>query len=150
MDKLNLPTYDFKIQLNSLDKEEIFDVVRKTYVVLTPEEWVRQNILHFLHIERAFPYSLMAVEKGLKINDKEYRADIVIYNTNGQAIFIVECKAPGVKLTQEVFQQAARYNLHYKVNYLMITNGLQHYCAYIDFNNNSTKILNQIPNFNQL
>lgn len=150
MQKLNLPTYSFRIQKNTLGKEDIFDIVRKQFVALTPEEWVRQHLIHYLHLEKEFPLSLMAIEKGIAVHNKEYRADIVLYNHQAEAVLIVECKAPGIKLTQEVFQQAARYNLHYKANYLFISNGLQHYCAHIDFDQNTTKILNQIPPYKEL
>ena len=150
MQQLNLPEYKFRTRDNAQGKQEIFDEVRKCFVALTPEEWVRQNLIQFLSSQRGFPLSLMAIEKGIVINGKEYRADIVLYNDGGKPIMIVECKAPEVKLTQEVFQQAARYNLHYKVSHLMISNGLQHYCALIDFKQNATQILSNVPYFKEL
>ena len=117
MQRLNLPEYEFKLRKNGINNE-IFDAFRKKYVVLTPEEWVRQNILQFLIRERNFPSSLIAVEIGLKYNQMQKRADILAYDKQGQPYLLVECKAPEVKITQETFHQIARYNMTFKVKYL--------------------------------
>ena len=146
MQKLNLPTYSFKIQ-NIKGKEQIFDSIRKKFVVLTPEEWVRQNFIHFLINEKKYPASLMAVEKKLLINKQPQRFDLLIYNRKGHPNVIVEFKAPAVKITQETFDQAVRYNMALKVKIIMVSNGLQHFACEIDYPNNSYLYLKEIPGF---
>ncbi len=144
MQQLNLPEYQFKLRKNG-NNNEIFDALRKKYVVLTPEEWVRQNILQFLIKERNFPASLIAVEIGLKYNQMQKRADILSYDKHGQPYLLVECKAPEVKITQETFHQIARYNMTFKVKYLVVTNGLNHFCCLMDYSNNTFTYLETIP-----
>ena len=146
MQKLNLPAYSFKIQ-NIKGKEQIFDSIRKKFVVLTPEEWVRQNFIHFLINEKKYPASLMAVEKKLLINKQPQRFDLLIYNRKGHPNVIVEFKAPEVKITQETFDQAVRYNMALKVKIIMVSNGLQHFACEIDYENNSYSYLKEIPGF---
>lgn len=146
MQQLNLPKYEFKLRLNGTQKE-IFDVFRKKYVVLTPEEWVRQNFLQFLVNERNFPASLIAVEISLKYNQLQKRADVLVYNGQGSPYLLVECKAPEVKITQETFHQIARYNMAFKVKYLVVTNGLNHFCCEMDYENSTFKYLKTIPTF---
>ncbi|RLD43276.1 MAG: restriction endonuclease subunit R [Bacteroidetes bacterium] len=150
MEKLNLPEFKYRTRVNSKDKTEIFDIIRKKYIVLTPEENVRQNFIHYLLKFKAFPASLMAVEKGLKVNTKIKRTDIVQYNTDGKAILIVECKAPHIKINENTFAQAAMYNMEMKVDYLIMTNGLNHYCGKIDYTKQSMEYLPEIPNFKEL
>lgn len=149
MQKLNLPEYQHNIRING-DKADIFDSIRKKYIALTPEEWVRQNFIQFLILEKGYPASLMAVEKGLKVNNMFRRTDIVLYNTLGEALMIVECKAPEVRISQETFDQAARYNLSLKVKYLAITNGLQHFCCQVNFQSQSIDFLQEIPNYKEI
>lgn len=149
MQKLNLPEYQHNIRING-DKADIFDSIRKKYIALTPEEWVRQNFIQFLILEKGYPASLMAVEKGLKVNNMFRRTDIVLYNTLGKALMIVECKAPEVRISQETFDQAARYNLSLKVKYLAITNGLQHFCCQVNFQSQSIDFLQEIPNYKEI
>ena len=144
MQPLIFPAYDFRIRPLG-DKQEIFDIVRKRFVALTPEEWVRQHVLHFLSAEKYVPLSLMAVEKSLKINTLIKRADIVIHERSGRALMLVECKAPGVLITQQVFYQAARYDMVFHVNYLLITNGLANYCCRFDYTLNTYAFLPEIP-----
>ncbi len=146
MQPLNLPEYNFKLRQNGTQKE-IFDAFRKKYVVLTPEEWVRQNIVQFLVQERKFPASLIAVEIGLKYNQLQKRADVLVYDKSGAPYLLVECKAPEVKITQETFHQIARYNMTFKVKYLVVTNGLNHFCCVMDYENNTFSYLETIPEF---
>jgi len=150
MKALNLPKYDFRLRKNADDKTEIFDAIRKRFYVLTPEEWVRQNFIQYLISEKQFPASLMAIEKGLKLNGMQKRTDIVQYNTSGNPVVIVECKAPGIKLSQDTFDQAARYNMTLHVDYLIITNGLEHYACKMNYSENKIQFLEEIPTFKQL
>ncbi|MGB0887077.1 MAG: type I restriction enzyme HsdR N-terminal domain-containing protein [Vicingaceae bacterium] len=149
MQQLNLPPYPIKLKEEKGTKY-IFDPIRKKYLVLQPEEWVRQNFIQFLIKEKAFPESLIAIEKGLKLNELQKRADIVIYDNQAEPIVLIECKAPKVKINQDVFEQVARYNMVFKVPYLLVTNGLEHYCAKVDFENNSFEFLQELPNYKSL
>ena len=146
MQLLNLPQYKFRLRQNGTQKE-IFDVFRKKYVVLTPEEWVRQNILQFLVNERNYPAPLIAVEIGLKYNSLQKRADILVYDKQGKPFLLVECKAPEVKITQDAFDQVARYNMAFEVKYLVITNGINHFCCVMEYENSSFKYLETVPFF---
>jgi len=126
---------------------QVFDVIRKKYFVLTPEEWVRQHFIHYLNNEKNYPMGLMGVEKMIKYNSLKTRADIVLYNREGKAKMIVECKAPNIKITQDTFNQIAKYNFKLKVEYLVVTNGIQHFCCRMDYENNSISFLEDIPTF---
>ncbi|MCD6112073.1 MAG: type I restriction enzyme HsdR N-terminal domain-containing protein [Bacteroidales bacterium] len=149
MQKLNLPEYNFNIKLNN-NKLEIFDSIRKKFVALTPEEWVRQNFIMYLINKKHFPASLIAVEKKLIFNNMTRRTDIVLYNKNGSPKLIVECKSTDIKINQKVFDQIARYNMTLKVNYLVVTNGLEHYCCYIDDKNKTYNFLEEIPDYKNI
>jgi hypothetical protein len=149
MEQLNLPAINFKTRKNQ-GQTEIFDLVRKKYVLLTPEEWVRQNFIHYLIKQKGFPQSLIAVEHSLSVNKMKKRADITVFGTKGQPLLIVECKASTVKISQKVFDQVARYNMALKVKYLVATNGLEHYACQIDFEENSYIFLEEIPDFDQI
>lgn len=127
MPKLNLPAASFRVQNNTVGKTEIFDVVRKRFVALTPEEWVRQHLLHFMMNHKKFPVSLLAVEKQLKLNSTLKRTDVLAYSSQLVPVFLAECKAPDVSLDAETLEQVMRYNLVFQVPYLMITNGISHY-----------------------
>ena len=127
------------------EKTHIFDVVRKKYLLLTPEEWVRQNFIHYLNKEKNYPLGLMGVEKMVKYNNLKTRADIVLYNIEGNPNIIVECKAPNVKITQDTFNQIAKYNSQLKVKYLIVTNGMKHYCCKMDYETNKITFLEEIP-----
>ena len=127
------------------EKKHIFDVVRKKHLLLTPEEWVRQNFIHYLNKEKNYPLGLMGVEKMVKYNSLKTRADIVLYNTEGKANIIVECKSPEVKITQDTFYQIAKYNFQLKVKYLIVTNGMKHYCCKMDYETNEITFLEEIP-----
>ena len=149
MYSLNLPDYPHKIKQEN-NKAYIFDFIRKKYLVLTPEEWVRQHFVHYLITLKKFPSSLIVIEKGLKLNEMQKRADVLVYNKNGNPLVLVECKAATVKITQETFNQIARYNMVFHVPYLIVTNGLQHYCCKIDFSNQSFAFLDDIPMFDEM
>ena len=146
MQVLNLPEYSFKIKSEG-QRKYIFDNIRKRYVVLTPEEWVRQNMIAWMTQEKNYPASLISVELQMKVNRMERRADIVLFGREGKPLMIIECKAPGVRITQKAFDQAARYNIDMKVEYLVVTNGLVHYCARINHRERRWEFLEEIPDF---
>ncbi|MGC9374566.1 MAG: type I restriction enzyme HsdR N-terminal domain-containing protein [Bacteroidales bacterium] len=146
MERLNLPTYSFNIKFKE-KRKYIFDFIRKKYVLLTPEEWVRQNFLKYLVEEKKYPASLIAVEKEFKLNTLSKRSDAVVYNRLGQPFLIIECKATNVTINQKVFDQIARYNIKLNVEYLVVTNGLVHYCCKIDVENQNYYFLKDIPEF---
>lgn len=131
MKKLNLPPYSIDIQQKE-QKIHVFDIVRKKYVVLTPEEWVRQHFVNFLMSEMGYSRNLISLESKLVYNTLTKRSDIVIYDKQMKPFLLVECKAPEVKLTDQVYQQAAMYNKELKAPYLVVTNGMEHYCFTID------------------
>ena len=129
--ELNLPAYDFKIR-DYGDQRQIYDLLRKKFVALTPEEWVRQHFINFLNVGKKYPASLIAVEYHIKVNSLAKRADLVVFNSYGNPWMIIECKAPAVNITEDTLYQAARYNMKLNVQYLVLTNGLQHYCCKYD------------------
>jgi len=145
--KLNFPSYKFRLK-NSENKTLIFDEIRKKFVVLQPEEWVRQHCLKFLIQDKKYPKSLINVEKTLELNGLKKRYDIVVYNSDGSIFLIVECKSPRIKIAQETFDQVARYNMALNSKYLMISNGIEHYYCFIDFKSKSYQFLKEIPKFN--
>lgn len=146
MQKLNFPTYSFRFK-NSENKVSIFDAIRKKFVILQPEEWVRQHCVQYLIEKKGYPISLINVEKELKVNDLKKRYDIVIFNTDGTIHLIVECKAPKIKISQNTFDQIARYNLALNATYLMVTNGLNHYYCMINFEAEQYNFLQDIPEY---
>ena len=143
---LNLPQYHFRLKQES-NTTYIFDEVRKKFLVLTPEEWVRQHFVQFLIREKKYPRSLIKLEGGLKLNSLQKRSDILLFNSSGEKIVLVECKAPSVKITQATFDQVARYNFIHRVSYLVVTNGLEHFCAEIDFEKGKYKFLQELPGY---
>jgi hypothetical protein len=145
---LNFSTYNFRFK-NSENKVSIFDTIRKKFVVLQPEEWVRQHCIQFLIQEKGYPESLINIEKELTINALKKRYDIVVFNPDGSIHLIVECKAPKIKITQSTFDQIARYNLKLNATYLMVTNGLNHYYCQMDFNDERYRFLKDIPEYNR-
>jgi hypothetical protein len=145
--ELNLPYYPFKLKSDG-SKYLIMDELRKKFVVLTPEEWVRQHIVQYLINFKNYPKALISLEKGLRVNDLLKRTDVLVFDSNTEPLLLVECKAPEVKISQDVFDQAARYNSVYKVKYILITNGLDHFCAEIEHSSSSYKFLSDIPSFN--
>jgi len=149
MKKLNLPPYPIGIKIID-GREYLFDPVRKKDVRLNPEEWVRQNFILYLHEEKEYPLSLMQVEKEFSWNGISWRSDILIFSPAIVPRMIVECKAPEVKLTDTVFEQIARYNMKYRVPYLLVTNGLAHYCCALDHQRQSYRFLHEIPDYSLL
>lgn len=147
--KLNLPTYPFRTRKSASGQNEIFDPVRKRYLVLTPEEWVRQHFIQYLITNKNFPATLVIIEKGLTVNRMKKRFDAVAYK-NDQPTVLIEFKSPKVKIDQKVFQQIATYNLQLKVKYLIVSNGLNHYCCTVDYEKNSFDFLSEIPDYNDL
>jgi hypothetical protein len=146
MQKLNLPNYKFKLKSNE-NKMLIFDNLRKKYMVLTPEEWVRQHFVQFLIEEKKYPVSLIALEKQLTINNRKKRTDILVFNKEGNHDIIVECKAPTIKITQATFDQIARYNLKLQANFLVVTNGIEHFYCKMDFVKETYVFLKEIPDY---
>ncbi len=147
MQKLNFPTYNFRFK-NSENKMAIFDEIRKKFIILTPEEWVRQHVVRFLLEEKQYPKSLINVEKVLFVNGLRKRYDVVVFNPDGSIQILVECKAPEVKITQMTFDQIARYNMTMKSTYLMVSNGLNHYFCQMDYENEKYQFLAELPNYN--
>src|SRR5690554_2384942 len=144
MQSLHFPSYSFLFK--STEKYMyIFDIIRKKYVVLTPEEWVRQHVVHYLIYTRSFRQSYINVEKMFKINNIVKRYDVVVYNPDGSIYLLVECKKPDIKLSQTVFDQIARYNLQLNAKYLMVTNGLQHIYCRLDYENQKYNFLAEVP-----
>ena len=146
MQKLNLPIYSIKLKKDK-NKTFVFDPIRKKYIILTPEEWVRQNFIQFLIVEKKYPTSLMAVEMGIDLLNTKKRCDIVLYNTKGLPHMIVECKAPSTKISQDTFDQIARYNMSLKTDLLIVTNGIQHYICMMDHQNQRYHFLKDIPDY---
>jgi len=147
MQKLNFQQYDFRFK-NSENKVSIFDEIRKKFIILTPEEWVRQHVVQFLLEDKKYPKSLINVEKVLKVNGLRKRYDAVVFNPDGSIEILIECKAPEVKITQATFDQIARYNMTMNAKFLMVTNGLNHYFCQMDFENEKYVFLNQLPEYN--
>ncbi|KAA2217234.1 MULTISPECIES: type I restriction enzyme HsdR N-terminal domain-containing protein [Maribacter] len=148
MQPLNFPKYDFRFK-NSQNSALIFDIVRKKFVVLTPEEWVRQHALMFLSIEKKYPLSHINVEKQILYNGLRKRYDIVVFNPNGSIHLLVECKAPHINISQTTFDQIAQYNFKLKASYLMVTNGLEHYMCQMNFKEEKYIFLKEIPEFSR-
>ena len=146
MRSLNLPTYSFKIKFSE-NREFIYDNFRKKYLQLTPEEWVRQNFASYLVHGLGYPAGRIVLEKSLKYNKLNKRCDILVYSNEGDPLLLVECKAPEIKIVSSTFDQIAIYNLTFKVKYLIVTNGLNHYCAEVDFGNKEIKFLKEIPDY---
>lgn len=149
MQTLNFPACNFRIR-ESEQRLEIFDIIRKRFVALTPEEWVRQHLIHFMHFEKNVPLYMMAVERGIRVNSLLRRFDLLVFATGGKPVMIAECKAPAVALSEETLFQASAYNMALKVEYLLITNGLDHYCAKVSYEKNSLDFLSGIPDYQSL
>jgi hypothetical protein len=148
--KLNFPEYLFRMSSLPNGRAMIFDLVRKKNVALTPEEWVRQHVIAFLVNSRQVPLSMIGVEKQISLNKLAKRFDLVVFSRQGEAVLLVECKAPNVQITEKTFHQAARYNLILKVNYFFITNGLEMYCCKVDYAAQSYNFLSEVPSYMEL
>lgn len=146
MQVLNLPECGLEIH----EKDGIatvFDVLRKKHVVLTPEEWVRQHFVHYLIKHLNYPKSLIKLERGHAFNRLKKRSDIIVFDREGAPFMLVECKASHIKIEQKVFVQASIYNKTIKARYLVVTNGMQHFCCQIDLENGAYQFLDQLPSF---
>ena len=146
---LNLPEYPIKVK-DIEGKKFIFDDIRRQYIALTPEEWVRQHFVHFLIRHKGYSQSVMGNEVLVNLHNQKKRCDTVVYNNQLQPLMIIEYKAPEVKISQAVFNQICRYNIVLKVNYLVVSNGLQHYCCELDYTTQQYKFLLDIPTYSQL
>lgn len=146
--KLNFPEVEFRFTKNEKNTLQIFDIIRKKFVDLTPEEWVRQHVIHFFISHQEVPATLISVEKQLVLNNTKRRTDIVVYSPLLKPLLIVECKAPEVEINQETINQALRYNLKLNVPFVFLSNGLQH--VFLKLNNESAEITKNIPNFYQM
>lgn len=149
MTSLNLPPCSLRIEMNE-GKNQVFDVLRQRFVALTPEEWVRQHFVHYLLHDKGYPKGLMGNEVLLKLNGMNRRCDTVLYNRDLSAKMILEYKAPHVEITQKVFSQISRYNLVLHVDYLVVSNGLKHYCCRMDYEQGTYHFLRDIPAYGEL
>jgi len=150
MQQLNLPAYEMRLMDGKSGKPRIFDPIRRRFVSLTPEEWVRQHFLNFLVNYKHYPPSLIAVEVSLTYHKLQKRGDIVVYGNHGRPCLIVECKAPEVQITQDVFDQIAMYNMSLLVDWLVVTNGIDHFACRIDHPARSYSFLQDIPSYDQI
>lgn len=146
---LNLPDYPLNVKKNG-NRLVVFDRLRKRFVTLTPEEWVRQHFVEYLIEEKQFPAALMANEVSLTQNGIKRRCDTLVADRQGQPLVIVEYKAPEIEITQQVFDQIVRYNMVLRARYLMVSNGMTHYCCQIDYEHNTYAFLTDIPCYNDL
>ena len=146
---LNLPDYPLKVKKNG-SRLSVFDRLRKRYVALTPEEWVRQHFVEYLIETKQFPAALMANEVSLTQNGIKRRCDTLVADREGQPLVIIEYKAPEIEITQQVFDQIVRYNMVLRARYLMVSNGMVHYCCQIDYENNTYSFLTEIPSYGDL
>jgi len=149
MYRLNLPPYPIKI-INRGEKQLIFDFLRRKYVALTPEEWVRQHFVHFLIEHKGYPKGLLVNETELKAGDKKLRCDSLLYNKETQPRMIIEYKAPTITIQQKTFDQISAYNLLLRVDYLIVSNGLQHYICKMDYDQQRYVFLEAIPDYENL
>lgn len=149
MQPLNLPTYSFKIKSED-NRKYIFDEIRRKFLLLTPEEWVRQNFIKYLVKEKKYPQQLISIEMEFKIGKLIRRCDIVVFNKSGSPNLIVECKSPAIKINQDTFDQISDYNRHLNVDYLIVTNGNKHYCCMFDKKNRSFSFVEEIPEYSKL
>lgn len=147
MQALDLPPFDHKIRQNSANALEIWDELRRKYVVLTPEEWVRQHVAHYLLRQLGYPRGLLSLERGHRYNQRQKRTDLVALGPDGRPLLLVECKRPTVAITPAVAQQAATYNQTMRAPFLLLTNGLVHYCWRVDFERGTNERLAEIPTY---
>ena len=149
MIRLNLPSFDIKLS-GTREHPRVFDILRRRYVALTPEEWVRQHFVHWLVGHKGYPAALMANEVALGIGDKRLRADSVLYDRQLRPRMIIEYKAPTIQITQRVFDQIAAYNMLLHVDYLVVSNGLDHYCCRINYESRTYEFLPDVPGYNEI
>jgi hypothetical protein len=149
MKPLNLPSFEHKLKREE-DKIWIFDIVRKKFLILTPEEWVRQHFIHYLIGHLRYPKSMIKVEGGLTYNQLSKRSDIVVFGREGKPWMLIECKAPEQKISQATFHQASAYNATLKALYITVTNGLHHYCSRVNWADYTTEMLSELPPYNDI
>ena len=149
MEPLNLPAYPFQLRTEG-ERTTIFDPLRQRYVRLTPEEWVRQHFVQYLIQGLGYPRALIAVEMGFTYQGMARRADVVVHDRQGHPLLMVECKAPEVEVGQATFDQVARYNMVVQANYLVVTNGLVHYCCVLDRAAHTYRFLDALPRYDAL
>lgn len=146
---LNLPKTQLKIMRDN-GKMSVWDILRRKYVALTPEEWVRQHFVHYLVEHKGYPAAMLANEVSITLNTTTKRCDTVLYDHQVKPRMIIEYKAPTVALSQRVFDQISRYNIVMHVDYLIVSNGLQHYCCRMDYEHRTYQFLTSIPDYNTL
>ncbi len=149
MIELNLPPYAYKLK-RSNGSVQIWDAVRRKYVTLTPEEWVRQHFIAYLAGSKGYPIGRIGNEISLSLNDRSRRCDTLIYDAEGQPLVLIEYKAPHIAVSQKVFEQAVRYNICFRVPYIMLSNGVSHYCCHVDYVSGKYRFLTEIPPYNEL
>ena len=147
--KLNIPPFQMKLS-GTQERPKILDILRRKFVALTPEEWVRQHFIHFLIEHKGYPSALMANEVALSCGNKQLRADTVLYDRDLNARMIIEYKAPTIKITKRVFEQVTAYNFLLHVDYLIVSNGLTHYCCKMNYENNCYTLLTSIPDYKDI
>lgn len=147
--ELNLPPFDIRLREVG-GRRQVLDVLRRRYVALTPEEWVRQHFVHFLIGQKGYPKGLLANEVELRVGEKRLRCDTLLYNRAMQPQMIVEYKAPDIGITQRVFDQISAYNLLLHVDYLVVSNGCQHYCCRMDYERHGYTFLDEIPDYAEI
>ncbi|MBB3702555.1 type I restriction enzyme HsdR N-terminal domain-containing protein [Alloprevotella rava] len=151
MISLNLPNFDIKLRQQDNGQTEIFDFLRQRYIRLTPEEWVRQHFTHFLVEHKHYPAGLLGNEVSLNVNGVERRCDSVLFNREGgNPRMIIEYKAPSIRITQKVFTQINSYNSVLHADYLIVSNGLDHYICRINYSDLSILFLPEIPDYTEL
>lgn len=144
--QLNLPPYPFRLKQET-GKTYIFDELRKKFLLCTPEEWVRQHLVQYLIRHKNYPKSLISLESGLEVYERKRRSDLLVYRRDGHPFMLIECKAPGVKIGPAVFDQIVAYNTTYRVPFLLVSNGLDHYCCAIDYETKSWIFVEDIPEY---
>lgn len=149
MNQLNLPTFDIHLG-GTRQRPQIFDILRRRFVALTPEEWVRQHFVHFLVEHKNYPSALLANEVQLRVGDKSLRADSVLYSRQLKPRMIMEYKAPNIPITEKVFSQIAAYNLLLHVDYLVVSNGMEHYACRMDYEHKKCLHLDSIPDYSEI
>ena len=150
MQHLNFPSaYPFDIR-EVEGKRNILDPLRRKYVRLTPEEWVRQNLVQYLIVDLGYPRGLTSIEKGIDLHGKPFRADVIVHDRHGQAVLMAECKEPSVRISQDTFDQIAVYNRVVQARCLLVSNGLDHYCYAIDGGKEEYRFLDRVPRYEEL
>lgn len=149
MQVLNLPKTELKVTTKD-GKQQVYDILRRKFVALTPEEWVRQLFVHYLIQHKGYPAECIGNEVSIMLGRTKKRCDSVVYGQNAQPIMIIEYKSPQTEITQQVFEQVSRYNIKLKVRWLLVSNGMQHYCCHIDYESGTYQFVEDIPPYNDI